>query len=101
MPFEDYQALLREIETTQMAPINGHPSCRKIYKMVLLLAMLERGPDAWWLPITPAESAPYFHRFLTDNDVIRELQFNDRDKQQFKYRFDEAAQRFTEKLNRP
>ncbi|RCW52050.1 hypothetical protein DFP97_101396 [Paenibacillus prosopidis] len=50
----------------------------KSYKMVLLLAMLERGTSRWHAPITPQEAAPFFHRFLTEKEYRRRIDFSDK-----------------------
>lgn len=99
----DYNGLLNEIKTTQMSPIRGQQGCRKIYKMVLLLAMLEidgRNKDNWWTAITPAQAAPFFHHILTHYDVIRDIQFSDRDKKGYRFSFTDKARKFTENLIR-
>ncbi|MBU1245374.1 HIT domain-containing protein [Myxococcota bacterium] len=96
----DVNNLLKEIETTRFSPIRN-TGCKKIYKMVLLLAMLEckgRNASNWWKPIKPEEAAPFFHFILTHWDVIREVQFLDQDKRDFKIQFDEPSRRYTERL---
>lgn len=53
--FEDVKELLVEIEKTAMT---------KSYKMVLLRAMLLRGPSDWYKAITATEAADEFGRYL-------------------------------------
>ena len=60
---------LTEVEKTPMS---------KSYKMVLLLAMLERGHDKWREPITALEAAPFFHRYLTEKEYRRKTDFSDK-----------------------
>lgn len=55
--FDDYKSWLEEVETTSMT---------KSYKMVVLKAMLSRGKDAWFQPITAQEVAAFFIHYLTD-----------------------------------
>lgn len=103
MTHSDYNAFLNEIETTQMSPIRGGHGCRKIYKMVLLLAMLEidgRNKGNWWTAITPAQAAPFFHHILTHYDTIRDVQFSDQDKKDYRFSFTDKARKFTENLIR-
>lgn len=54
--FEDYEPLLQEIEKTSMT---------RSYKMVVLHAMLERGPTDWYKPITVEQVAPIFAEYLS------------------------------------
>src|SRR5690606_30303040 len=57
--FERYKAWFIEVERTGMA---------KSYKMVVLLAMLERGMDHWFNPITPKDTALFFHSYLMEKE---------------------------------
>ncbi|ASA95766.1 hypothetical protein CA592_02220 [Anoxybacillus flavithermus] len=50
---------------------------RKSYKMVVLQAMLNRGPSRWHSPITPAEAAPFFHQYLTEKEYRKRIDFSD------------------------
>lgn len=59
----------------------------KVYKHVLLLAMLERGPNEWWKPVKPEEVAPYFYRFMVDNDSIKNLSFADKGKEDLRNKY--------------
>ncbi|WP_338067969.1 DEAD/DEAH box helicase [Bacillus salacetis] len=76
LKFEDW---LREVEKTGMA---------KSYKMVLLSAMLERGPDHWYDPITPEKAAPYFHHYLTSEEYRKRIDFSDKSSQRL-WEYDE------------
>ena len=54
---ERYAAWFKELESTGMT---------KSYKMILLLAMLQRGPGEWYQPFSAGEAAPFFHQYLTE-----------------------------------
>lgn len=82
----DYEKWYEHIRKTR---IDKSHNGIKIYKHLLLLAMLERGENDWWKPITPKAVAPYFHRFLTDNRKIRDLSFSDEGKKKYWYKYDE------------
>ncbi|WP_134702982.1 DEAD/DEAH box helicase family protein [Ammoniphilus sp. YIM 78166] len=60
---------LREVESTGMA---------KSYKMVVLLYMLEKGVDHWMKPITAEEAAAFFHRYLTEKEYRKRIDFSDK-----------------------
>ncbi|AOS99480.1 restriction endonuclease subunit R [Exiguobacterium sp. U13-1] len=49
------QELIEQVEKTIM---------NRSYKMVVLLAMLERGEERWMEPITAEEVAPFFYEYL-------------------------------------
>lgn len=66
--FRKYESWLVEVERTVMS---------KSYKMVVLKAMLERGPSGWHQPITPQEAAPFFHRYLTEKEYRKRIDFSD------------------------
>lgn len=66
--FNKYEHWLKEVESTGMS---------KSYKMVLLLAMLQRGEANWFLPITAGEAAPFFHHYLTEKEYRRKIDFAD------------------------
>lgn len=51
----------------------------KSYKMVVLLAMLQRGKSNWYQPTTPKEVAPFFHQYLTAKEYRRKIDFNDKE----------------------
>jgi superfamily II DNA or RNA helicase/HKD family nuclease len=66
--FLKYEQWLVEVERTPMA---------KSYKMVVLQAMLNRGPSRWHLPIMPEEAAPFFQRYLTEKEYRKRIDFSD------------------------
>ncbi|MCL6587179.1 MAG: DEAD/DEAH box helicase family protein [Anoxybacillus sp.] len=66
--FLKYEAWLIEVERTTMT---------KSYKMVVLQAMLNRGPSHWHLPMTPTEAAPFFHQYLTEKEYRKRIDFSD------------------------
>lgn len=66
--FLKYESWLIEVERTVMT---------KSYKMVVLQAMLNRGPSRWHSPITPAEAAPFFHQYLTEKEYRKRIDFSD------------------------
>lgn len=68
--FYKYEEWLKDVEKTVMS---------KSYKMVVLLAMLERGVDRWTDPITPQEVAPFFHRYLTEKEYRKLIDFSDQE----------------------
>lgn len=49
----------------------------KSYKMVVLSYMLSKGPGYWLDPVTPEETAPFFHHYLTEKDYRLNTDFND------------------------
>jgi superfamily II DNA or RNA helicase/HKD family nuclease len=67
--FHRYEQWLLEVEKTSMA---------KSYKMVVLLAMLERGVDSWFKSITSKEAAPFFHSYLTETEYRKQIDFADK-----------------------
>ncbi|MFU2014263.1 DEAD/DEAH box helicase family protein [Peribacillus butanolivorans] len=67
--FHKYEQWLEEVEKTGMA---------KSYKMVVLLAMLERGDDSWFNPITSREAAQFFHNYLTETEYRKQIDFADK-----------------------
>ncbi|MGM0840258.1 MAG: DEAD/DEAH box helicase family protein [Bacillota bacterium] len=62
-----YERWLKDVEKTGMS---------RSYKMVLLKAMLERGPSDWYKPVTPIEVAPYFHSYLTSEEYRKRIDFS-------------------------
>ncbi|OIJ20954.1 DNA helicase [Anaerobacillus alkalidiazotrophicus] len=68
--FKRYETWLIEVEKTGMA---------KSYKMVVLLAMLQRGVSDWYQPITPEETAPFFHHYLTETEYRKKIDFSDKE----------------------
>lgn len=67
--FKRYENWLVEAEKTSMT---------KSYKMVVLLAMLERGLSGWYKPVTSIEVAPFFHHYLTEKEYRKRIDFSDR-----------------------
>lgn len=67
--FPKYANWFYEVESTGMS---------KSYKMILLLAMLQRGPDEWMKPITAKEAAPFFHQYLTEKEYPKRPNFSDK-----------------------
>lgn len=59
---------LMEVERTGMT---------KSYKMVVLSYMLSKGEGQWLDPITPQETAPFFHQYLTEKDYRLKTDFSD------------------------
>ncbi|PJN89599.1 DEAD/DEAH box helicase family protein [Bacillus sp. mrc49] len=79
--FHRYKQWLVEVEKTGMA---------KSYKMVVLLAMLERGEDSWSKPITSKEAAPFFHSYLTEVEYRKQIDFSDKSSKKL-WNYDEAG----------
>ena len=77
-----YLAHRRWLEEAEKTPMV------KSYKMVLLLAMLERGPSGWYKPITAREAAPFFHRYLTEKEYRKRIDFSDKETTRL-HRYDE------------
>ncbi|HBQ75360.1 MAG TPA: restriction endonuclease subunit R [Exiguobacterium sp.] len=61
--YDANRELIEQVEKTIM---------NRSYKMVVLLAMLERGEERWMEPITAAEVAPFFYEYL-HSEKYREL----------------------------
>ena len=80
----DYYAWYEHIRKTKIDKSHGI----KVYKHVLLLAMLERGPNEWWKPITSEAVSLYFYRFMVDNESIRDLTFADKGKADLRRKYD-------------
>lgn len=53
-------------------------SLTKSYKLVLLLAMLERGPNQWTTPVSLESLAPFFHKYLTTREYRSRAEFSQR-----------------------
>lgn len=66
---ETYREWFIEVNKTRMA---------KSYKMVVLLAMLQRGPKKWREPITAEEIAPFFHEYVMGKEYRKKADFSDR-----------------------
>lgn len=58
--FEEFKDFLKEIER------NARSYMSKSYKMVVLKAMLQRGPSNWYQAITAEEVAPFFQNYLSE-----------------------------------
>ncbi|MDR4947195.1 DEAD/DEAH box helicase family protein [Neobacillus cucumis] len=67
--YNRYEKWLLDVEKTGMA---------KSYKMVVLLAMLNRGISKWYKPITPKETAPFFHQYLMEKEHRKASDFSDK-----------------------
>ena len=67
--FDRYENWLIEVEKTGMA---------KSYKMVVLIAMLERGVSNWFNPISSKETAPFFHQYLMGKEHRKRIDFSDK-----------------------
>ena len=61
--YDANRELIEQVEKTIM---------NRSYKMVVLLAMLERGEERWMEPITAEEVAPFFYDYL-NAEKYREL----------------------------
>lgn len=67
--FNFYETWLKEVERTGMA---------KSYKMVVLSYMLGRDIENWLNRVTPEEVAPFFHRYLTEKEYRKRIDFSDK-----------------------
>ncbi|MBU9723817.1 MULTISPECIES: DEAD/DEAH box helicase family protein [Bacillaceae] len=67
--FKANEAWLKEVERTGMS---------KSYKMIVLSYMLSRGLDGWLSPVTPEETASYFHKYLTAKEYRKRIDFSDK-----------------------
>ncbi|WP_411334773.1 DEAD/DEAH box helicase family protein [Metabacillus indicus] len=65
--FEAYKDWFTEVEKTVMT---------KSYKMIVLLYMLNKGPENWLKPVTPEEVAPFFFNYLTEKEYRRNIDFS-------------------------
>ncbi|MFF2855480.1 DEAD/DEAH box helicase family protein [Peribacillus sp. NPDC058002] len=79
--YHRYEPWLVEVEKTGMA---------KSYKMVVLLAMLDRGEDSCFKPITSKEVAPFFHSYLTETEYRKQIDFADKSSKKL-WNYDEAG----------
>lgn len=66
--YEHYRNWLEEVEKTNMS---------KSYKMIVLLAMLNRGEGDWYKPITAEEAAPFFYEYLMSKEYRKLKDFSD------------------------
>ena len=46
--------------------------------MVVLLAMLKRGPSGWYKPVSSREIAPFFHNYLMEKEYRKRIDFSDK-----------------------
>ncbi len=67
--FDRFENWFVEVEKTGMA---------KSYKMVVLLAMLERGKSNWCDPISSKDVAPFFHHYLMEKEHRKRIDFSDK-----------------------
>ncbi|WP_211748450.1 DEAD/DEAH box helicase family protein [Paenibacillus sp. Marseille-Q4541] len=67
--YEKYKNWLEEVENTNMS---------KSYKMVILLAMLDRGIEKWNESITAEEAAPFFYHYLMNKEYRKLKDFSDK-----------------------
>ncbi|RZT23609.1 DEAD/DEAH box helicase family protein [Fictibacillus sp. BK138] len=67
--FKESEEWLIEVEKTGMS---------KSYKMVVLKYMLLRGLEHWLDPVTPEEVAPFFHKYFTEKEYRRRIDFSDK-----------------------
>jgi superfamily II DNA or RNA helicase/HKD family nuclease len=67
--WDRYEKWLIDVEKTGMT---------KSYKMIVLLAMLNRGLSKWYTPITPEEVAPFFHQYLMEKEYRKQIDFSDK-----------------------
>ncbi|MFJ5717512.1 DEAD/DEAH box helicase family protein [Neobacillus sp. NPDC093127] len=67
--YNRYENWLVEVERTGMT---------KSYKMIVLLAMLNRGKSIWNKPITSKEAAPFFHQYLMEKEHRKRIDFSDK-----------------------
>ena len=67
--YNRYEDWFVEVEKTGMA---------KSYKMVVLLAMLEREASNWYHPISSREAASFFHHFLMEKEHRKRIDFSDK-----------------------
>lgn len=67
--YESYKNWLVEVEKTGMT---------KSYKMIVLLAMLERGQSDWYKPVTSIDVAPFFHQYLMEKEYRKRIDFSDK-----------------------
>lgn len=68
-----YNDWFMEVEDTAMS---------KSYKMVVLLYMLSKGLKHWLEPITPEETAPFFHQYLTSKEYRKRIDFSGKEAKQ-------------------
>jgi len=64
-----YKNWFEEVEKTGMS---------KSYKMIVLLAMLEKGQERWNEPVSSIEVAPFFHCYLMEKEYRKRIDFSDK-----------------------
>jgi DNA or RNA helicases of superfamily II len=79
--YYQYEAWIRDVEKTVMT---------KSYKMIVLLYMLERGPEHWAEPVTPLEIAPFFHGYLMEKEYRKRIDFSDKESKRL-WEYNEAG----------
>jgi hypothetical protein len=79
--YDRYENWLVEVEKTGMT---------KSYKMVVLLAMLDRGLANWYKPITSREAATFFHHYPMEKEHRKRIDFSDKAAKKL-WVFDEKA----------
>jgi superfamily II DNA or RNA helicase/HKD family nuclease len=67
--YSHYENWFVEVEKTSMT---------KSYKMVLLLAMLERGKSKWYDSLSSNEAASFFHQYLMEKEYRKRIDFSDK-----------------------
>ncbi|MCY3411338.1 MAG: DEAD/DEAH box helicase family protein [Candidatus Heimdallarchaeota archaeon] len=65
--YYDFKDFIENVENTSMV---------RSYKMVVLMAMINRGIDNWYKEITPEEVAPFFHQYLTEKEYRKSIDFS-------------------------
>lgn len=78
--YRTVSAWLKEVESTGMT---------KSYKMVVLLAMLEKGSKGWTRSISPAQVAPFFHHYYMEKEYRKRTDLSDKEGRRL-WTFDEA-----------
>lgn len=76
-----YKNWLIEVEKTRM---------NNSYKMVVLLAMLERGVRKWHYPVNSREIAPFFHRYFMEKEYRKKLNFSEKNTKNL-WKYDEEG----------
>jgi superfamily II DNA or RNA helicase/HKD family nuclease len=79
--YDRFENWLIEVEKTGMT---------KSYKMVVLLAMLDRGISNWYKPITAREVATFFHHYLMEKEHRKRIDFSNKATKKL-WVFDEKA----------
>lgn len=87
--YYNFEAWVRDVEKTVMS---------KSYKMIVLLYMLERGVDSWTKSVTPGEVAPFFHRYLTEKEYRKRIDFSDRESQRLWTYDDESVSQLVARM---